>query len=351
MSVRLAKLAELVGGTLYGDGQREITGASTIRDVTAGGITLADNPAFFEQLRCSDAEAVVVSREGALSESFPDNIMYITVDNVREAFATIVNHFRPQQATAWPGISPAAHIHPTAKIADDVTIMPGCVIGESVVIESGVTLHPNVSVMSASRIGAGSTIFPGVTLYENTQIGERVIIHANAVLGAHGFGYEMQDGRHAPSPQLGNVVVHDDVEIGAATTIDRGTYGPTEIGEGTKIDNQVMIGHNCRIGKHNLLCANVGIAGSCTTGDYVVMAGQVGLRDHVDIASGVMLGAKAGVSESLTEAGKYLGAPAVPLRQEIQCLMARQKLPELRKLVKRLERQLNSRDERDRNAA
>jgi UDP-3-O-[3-hydroxymyristoyl] glucosamine N-acyltransferase len=151
----------------------------------------------------------------------------------------------------------------------------------------------------------------------------------------------MRDGRHMPSPQLGNVVLHDDVEIGAATTIDRGTYGSTVIGEGTKIDNQVMIGHNCRIGKHNLLCANVGIAGSCTTGDYVVMAGQVGLRDHVDIASGVMIGAKSGVSESLTESGKYLGSPAVPLRQEIQCLMARQKLPELRKMFKRLQREIS----------
>ena len=137
--------------------------------------------------------------------------------------------------------------------------------------------------MAGSQIGPDVTIFPNAVLYENTVVGPRCVIHAGAVLGAYGFGYYCVDGRHQLSAQLGNVVLGADVEIGAGTTIDRGTYGPTIIGEGTKIDNQVMVAHNCRIGRHNMLCSQVGIAGSTTTGDYVVMAGQVGVRDHVHI--------------------------------------------------------------------
>ncbi len=339
MSVRLAALAELVGGELTGDGQLEIQGAATIRDARPGEITLADDIGYLEPLRGCAATAAVVSPDVRQSD-VPGPISLITVPNARQAFATIVKMFGPQRETSCAGISPAATISPTASIASDVTILPGCFVGDDVVIESGCIIHANVTIMAGSRIGPNCTLFPAAVLYEETQLGQGVIVHAHAVLGAYGFGYEMQQGRHVLSAQLGKVVIGDFVEIGAGTTIDRGTFGATTIGEGTKIDNQVMIGHNCRIGRHNLLCAHVGIAGSCTTGDYVVMAGQVGLRDHVDIADQVMIGAQSGVSESLTEAGKYLGSPAVPLRQEIQCLMARQKLPELRKEVRRLEKQL-----------
>ena len=190
------------------------------------------------------------------------------------------------------------------------------------------------------RLGERVTVFPGSVLYENTIVGDRVIVHANVVLGAYGFGYELVDGHHELSPQLGHVEIGDDVEIGAGSTIDRGTYGATRIGEGTKLDNLVMIGHNCQIGRHNLLCAQVGIAGSSDTGDYVVMGGQVGVRDHIQLGDGVMVGAQSGVSESIDQAGRYLGAPAIPLRKEIQALCSRQKLPEMRKQLARLEKQV-----------
>ena len=333
MSVSLSALAELVAGRLSGDGSLRIHGAATVRDVGAGQITLVDDAGYLESLEQSPATAAVVG-EGLT----PTHVSHITVSDPRAAFAKIVEAFLPQRRGPAPGVSPQAHVDPSAQIADGVVISPHCYVGEGVQIGSGTILYPNVTVMDGSVLGAGCRLFPSVVLYENTRLGDRVTVHANATLGAHGFGYEVQDGRHLLSAQLGNVVVEDDVEIGANATIDRGTYGATRIGTGTKIDNLVMIGHNCRIGRHNLLCAHVGIAGSCTTGDYVVMAGQVGLRDHVEIADHVMIGAKSGVSEPLTEPGKYLGAPAVPLRQEIQCLMARQKLPELRKQLRRLER-------------
>jgi UDP-3-O-[3-hydroxymyristoyl] glucosamine N-acyltransferase len=177
-----------------------------------------------------------------------------------------------------------------------------------------------------------------VVLYENTVLGRQVIVHANAVLGAYGFGYSTVDGRHKLCAQLGYVEVGDQVEIGAGTTIDRGTYGPTLIGSGTKIDNLVQIGHNCRIGRHNLICSQVGIAGSCSTGEYVVMAGQVGLADHLHIADGAMLGAKAGVMPDALPGKRYLGAPAVEERQFFRSISLIQQLPEIRRQLHEAQR-------------
>ena len=338
MSVRLEALAELVGGTLTGDGQLRIEGAAPLRDARPGQITLADNARHFDQLLRSRATAAVVT-----PEVVPQGIAFITVDNARAAFAAIVHAFCPPRVRGATGISRHAHVHPTAVIAEDVTVEAGCVVGEEVSIGSGTVLHAGVTVMAGCRIGSNVTIFPRAVLYENTVVGRDCIIHAGAVIGAYGFGYEQHPQGHHLTPQLGNVIIEANVDIGANSTIDRGTYGATVIGEGTKLDNQVMIGHNCRIGKHNLLCAHVGIAGSCTTGDYVVMAGQVGVRDHIEIGDHVIIGAKSGVSGNLLAAGTYLGAPAVPVRQEIQTLMARQKLPGVLRDLRRIEKALASR--------
>ena len=182
------------------------------------------------------------------------------------------------------------------------------------------------------------TIFPNAVLYENTEVGPRCVIHANAVLGAYGFGYGFADGRHVLSAQLGNVVLGADVEIGAGATIDRGTYGPTTIGEGTKIDDLVMVAHNCRIGRHNMLCSQVGIAGSTTTGDYVVMAGQVGVRDHVHIGDRAVLGAMAGVTNDVPDGSRMIGIPATPEREQKIKQAALSKLPEMRRQLKQLQR-------------
>jgi UDP-3-O-[3-hydroxymyristoyl] glucosamine N-acyltransferase len=179
-------------------------------------------------------------------------------------------------------------------------------------------------------------------LYENTVVGPRCVIHAGVVLGAHGFGYCCEEGRHQLSAQLGNVILEADVEVGAGTTVDRGTYGPTIIGEGTKIDNQVVIAHNCRIGRHNMLCAQVGIAGSTTTGDYVVMAGQAGVRDHVHIGTQAMLGAKAGVMNDVPEGARFVGIPATPQREQMIKQAALAKLPEMRRQMKSLQQTVDA---------
>ncbi|MCL4194437.1 MAG: UDP-3-O-(3-hydroxymyristoyl)glucosamine N-acyltransferase, partial [Thermoguttaceae bacterium] len=203
------------------------------------------------------------------------------------------------------------------------------------------TIYPGVHILAGCKIGDDVTIFPNVVLYENTVIGARSVIHAGAVLGAYGFGYSSDQTGHRLSAQLGNVVVESDVEIGAGSTIDRGTYGPTTIGAGTKIDNQVMVAHNCTIGKHNMLCAQVGIAGSTTTGDYVVMAGQVGVRDHVRIGDRAILGAMAGVINDVPADARMVGIPATPEREQMIKQAALAKLPEMRRQLKQLQAEVN----------
>ena len=267
----------------------------------------------------------------------PEGLPAIQVDDVHRAFARSSCHFRPPRAARADRHQPAGRRSvPRRRSAEDVDIHPFATIGDDVTIGAGSTIHSGVHIMAGSQIGRDVTIFPNAVLYENTVVGPRCVIHANAVLGAYGFGYGFADGRHVLSAQLGNVVLEADVEIGAGTTIDRGTYGPTVIGEGTKIDDQVMVAHNCRIGRHNMLCSQVGIAGSTTTGDYVVMAGQVGVRDHVHIGDKAVLGAMAGVTNDVPDGARMIGIPATPERDQKIKQAAFSKLPEMRHDLKRL---------------
>lgn len=213
-------------------------------------------------------------------------------------------------------------VHDGATVADDVEI------------GSGTVIHAGSVIMAGCKIGQHVIIFPNAVLYEDCVIGDRSIIHAGAVLGAYGFGYDSGNGRHVRGPQLGYVEIQQDVEIGAGTSIDRGTYGSTVIGEGTKIDNLVMIAHNCRIGKHNIICSQVGIAGSTSTGDYVVMAGQVGIRDHVHIGNRAVLGAMTKIMNDIPEGETYVGLPATPIREQKLKQVVLAKLPEMRKQMK-----------------
>jgi UDP-3-O-[3-hydroxymyristoyl] glucosamine N-acyltransferase len=261
----------------------------------------------------------------------------IEVADVHAAFTRIVGAFRPPREVKRVDVSPRAVISPSAKIGPNVDIHPGAVIGDDVVVGAGSIIHSGVQLMAGCRLGENVVVFPNAVLYDDTIVGPRSIIHAGVVLGAYGFGYRTAAGRHELTAQLGNVEVGADVEIGAGTTIDRGTYGPTRIGEGTKIDDQVMIGHNCSIGRHNLLCAQVGIAGSSSTGDYVVMAGQAGVRDHVHIGDRAVLMAKAGIMNDVPEGAVMFGVPATPVREQMQQVAGVGRLPEMRKQLRALE--------------
>ena len=339
MTITLCQLAQLVEGQLLGDGDLAITGASIIRDAQPGEITLADNSKLAPQLAASRASAAVVT-----SKFIPSGLPCVVVDDVRAAFVSMLIHLRPPRKNSVTGIHPQAEVDFTAVISPSAYIGPGAkigprvIVGENVSIGGGCVLHGGVQIMAGCQLGEDCELLPNVVLYENSVLGQRVLIHAGTVVGAYGFGYECTQGRHQRSAQLGYVDIGSDVEIGACTTIDRGTYGATRIGEGTKIDNQVQIAHNCRIGRHNLICSHVGIAGSATTGDYVVLAGQVGLRDHVHIGDRSVICAQSGVMNDVPPSATFLGTPAIAERDQMHVWATSFKLPEMRKQLKALQR-------------
>ena len=339
MPITLCEIAELIQGNLQGDGSLPISGAAILRDAQPGDITLADNPRFAPQLLNCRASAAIVGRDFE-----PRNIPFICVDDVHRSFAKIVSHLQRQVSEHPSGIDLTAQVDSSASIAHTALIGPRAkigprvIVGENCEIGADSVLHGGVHLMANCRLGEGCELFPNVVLYENSQLADRVILHAAVVIGAYGFGYETKGGRHVRSAQLGNVVIEADVEIGAGTTIDRGTYGPTRIGEGTKIDNQVMIAHNCRIGKHNLICSHVGIAGSASTGDHVTLAGQVGLRDHVHVGDRAVICAQAGVMNEVPPGAMLVGSPAIAEREQLLVWAASYKLPELRKQFKALQK-------------
>ena len=336
MPVTLGELATLVGGELRGQAELLIDHALPLRShLPAACLTLVDKAQSLDALRSSNATAVVAPM-GLTEIELPA----ILVASPHAAFEQVIKHLRPARPVLFTGIHPAATIDSTAKIGNGVSIAASAVIGPGCTIGNNSRIHHGVSVMADCSVGDNCELFPGVVLYPTTRLGNRCTLHACCVLGAIGFGYRTTGGKHLPSAQLGWVELEDDVELGAAVTIDRGTYGPTRVGEGTKIDNQVMIGHNCNIGRHNLICAHVGIAGSSTTGDYVVLAGQVGIKDHIRIGDKVVVAAQSGVMHDLENGGVFCGTPAIPVKKHMQSVAQVQRLTDTRNDVKALQQQV-----------
>lgn len=337
----VAALAELVQGTVRGPAHRPILNAAGLDQAGPTDVSYVADARHVRDLLTTRAGACIVSdslsSDLLASSEIPSLIL---VPDPLDAFLQVLQTFRPQRSRPQGGVSPAAHIDASAEYGADCNILPGAYISAGAKIGPGCDIYPGVFIGEDCRIGANCTIYPQGVLYAGVVLKDRVIVHASAVLGADGFGYRFRDGRFEKIPQLGWVEIEEDCEIGACATIDRGMIGPTVIGAGTKIDNMVMIGHNCRIGRHNAFASQVGLAGSVTTGDYVRMAGQVGIADHVHIGQAAVLGAKAGVHGDLAASQTYLGAPARPEAEAIRVLMAQTKLPDMRKQLRELERQV-----------
>ncbi|MEM6472296.1 MAG: UDP-3-O-(3-hydroxymyristoyl)glucosamine N-acyltransferase [Planctomycetota bacterium] len=331
MEFRLDELAELVGGKLYGDASKRCDGTNPPGLSTESQLSMVvdgDVVSFDQKHRA----IAVLTPEYCESSTTAQ----IVVADPHAAFAVVVAKYRPPVAPSLPGVGADSSV----EIANSAKVHPSATICSHVTIGERSLVMPGVVIMEGSTIGEDCIIYPGVTVYPLTQIDDRVVVHAGSVIGANGFGYRQNNGRHLPLAQLGYVHIHHDVEIGACVTIDRGSYGATTIGEGTKIDNQVMIAHNCQIGRHNLICSQVGIAGSCTTGDYVILAGQVGLKDHIHLADHTIVGAKAGVMDDCEGNQVYLGAPAMPQREQMQIFALQRKLPDMRRELKMLRKQM-----------
>jgi UDP-3-O-[3-hydroxymyristoyl] glucosamine N-acyltransferase len=340
VSATLRQLAELVQGELIGDGDLVISAAKPLGEAEAGDVTFVEDEKHAAGLSKTKASAAVVP--DCLSTN---GLSAIKVSDPLAAFVTIVRHLHGRVDAPTRGIDSRAAIHASAQIGPDAIISPFVVVGQDCVIGARCRLHSGVVLGRFCRLGNDVTIYPNAVLYDGTILGNRVLIHANSVIGADGFGYRTHGDRHVKVPQLGHVEIGDDVEIGACSTVDRGTFQPTRIGEGTKIDNLVQVGHNCRIGRHNLFVSHIGVAGSCSTGDYVVIAGQAGIVDHVHIGDRAVVGAQAGVTKDVPPGIRVLGSPATPEHEQKRIMMNLMKLPEIRKDVKKIKQHLGLKDE------
>jgi UDP-3-O-[3-hydroxymyristoyl] glucosamine N-acyltransferase len=334
MSYTAVQIAEILQGQVDGDGSIQITGLAPADCARAGELTFAENAAYFSAAEQSQAGAILVS--GPLSSS---KKTVIRVPSARVAVARLLPLFFPSEGMPQ-GIHPSAVIAESAKIDPTAHIGPHCVVGPRVQVGARSILMSGNDLRADCKLGDEVCLFPNVVLYRGTQVGHRVSIHAGTVIGSDGFGYVLDEGRQRKVLQLGNVVIHDDVEIGANAAIDRGTFGPTTIGQGTKIDNLVHIAHNVTIGRHCLIMGQVGFAGSTHLGDYVVVASQSGIADHVKVDNQAVIGAKSGVMRDVPAGARMLGIPAAPDRQAKRQMIALQQLPDLLHRMRDLENEV-----------
>lgn len=342
MQNSVEELAALVGGTVEGDGELQIFRARPITHAGPGDITFVEDSRHARTLLSSQASAAVVGPDFQLIT--PRTL--VRVAKPLDAFGKIADHFQAPRRLMPPGIHPQSSIAASVKLGSDVGVGPYVVIGDDVSIGDRCRLMPGVVIGAGCRLGDDVVLYPNVVLYPDTVLGNRVIIHSGSVLGADGFGYRMEGGRHVKVPQRGHVEIGDDVEIGANSAIDRATFLTTHVADGTKIDNLVQIAHNCQIGRHNLVVSQVGLAGSCKTGDYVVIAGQAGIKDHITLGDGAIVEAMAGVMEDVPAGEKWVGAPAMNARNQFRLFGLIRKLPELREKLMELARHVDEIEQR-----
>jgi UDP-3-O-[3-hydroxymyristoyl] glucosamine N-acyltransferase len=338
----IAELAAHVGGRVRGDRDVVITRVAGLESAGAGEITFAEDSKLLERARESKAACLIVP-EGALVEA----PCVIEVKRPKLAFALIAELLHPPKHLDG-AIHPTAIVAESASVDESARVGAWVEIGESAVVGAGTQIHAGAVVGADVKLGRDCVIHPNVVLYDNVTLGDRVILHANVVVGADGFGYvpDEQNFRHK-FPQIGTVVIGDDVEIGAGTCIDRGALGETRIGRGTKIDNLVQIAHNVHVGERVVIAAQTGISGSTVLEDDVIIGGQVGMGDHAHVLSGAIVGSKAGILPGkIVRAGVWWGIPVQPLDEYKRLNAHMNRLPQMREELKELRRQLRELQEK-----
>jgi UDP-3-O-[3-hydroxymyristoyl] glucosamine N-acyltransferase len=318
-TMRLSELAEKIGACVVGDRSLEISGVAGVASAASGDIVFAEDEQNFAAALKSQASSVIA---GGFAEKVPSSKAVLIVSNPRLAFARAASFLRGD--AHFVGVHPSAVIDASAKLSNGVSVGANAVIGRSVIGERA-NIGAACVIGDGVELGEDCHIYPNVTIYSGSRLGNRVIVHAGAVLGSDGFGYvpDRKSGSHEKFPQIGKLEIGDDVEIGANTTIDRGALETTRIGRGTKIDNLVHIGHNCRFGEDVIIAAQAGFSGSITIENNVVIGGQVGVGEHARIQEGVLLGGQAGVLPKKILRGKgvaFWGTPAKPLREYLRSL-------------------------------
>ncbi len=336
VTITAAALATLVAGELVGDPAATVASVATLAEAGPDALSWLGDPKYLPRLATSQAAIVLVPQQCEV----PPGRTVIRVADPDLALCTALQALMPPMDDIPPGVDFSARVAPDATVTG-TRIGPNVYVGPQAMVGPGTRLYPGVYVGLGCRIGRDCTLYANAVVREHSVLGDRVTIHANATIGADGFGYLQRGGEHRKIPQIGHVVIEDDVEIGANTCIDRARSGVTLIGRGSKIDNLVQIGHNVRLGKHCILISQCGVSGSTTLGDYVVLAGQVGLIDHLRIGQRVVVAAKSGVSSDIPDGQVYRGIPAVPNNEYSRSAVVVRKLPkvveQLRDLQKRIE--------------
>jgi UDP-3-O-[3-hydroxymyristoyl] glucosamine N-acyltransferase len=320
------------------DAGRAISGVATLAEAGPGDISFLGSDAYLPQFRTTRAAAVIVQKRVKLTGD--SAVPIFIVDDADMAIAKLLEHFAPPQPQLPPGIDPSAKIDPTAAIAPDAAIGPHVFVGARSRIGARCQLHPGVYIGDDVTIGDHCTLFPNVVIRERITLGQRIIIHAGTVLGTDGFGYRWDGTRHAKIPQIGTVIIEDDVEIGSCVCIDRAKFSSTRVGRGTKIDNLVQIAHNVQIGPHCIIVGQVGLAGSVTLGAGVILGGQTAVRDHITIGDGAMTAACSAIAEDVEPKTIVSGMPALPHRQSLREQAALRRLPDLVTQVRKLQEEI-----------
>jgi len=328
----VSEIAKQLQGEVVGDGNAVLNSFAPAARAQPGDLTFAENEEFFARAENSAATAIIADQRFGSARK-----ILILVPNARIAFAKALALFFPEPAKP-AGIHPLSVVAASASVDPSAHIGPHCTVGERVKIGARCVLQAGNFIGDDSTLADDVNLFPNVTVYPRTEIGKRVRIHAGTVIGSDGYGYVLDGGFHRKVPQIGSVIIGDDVEIGANVTIDRGALGPTIIGKGTKIDNLVQIAHNVEIGEHCIVIAQVGIAGSTKLGNYVVLAGQVGIGGHLKIGNQATVGAQAGVMTDIPDKATWLGAPAQPDKDFKRQVIALRRLPDLLKRIAEFER-------------
>ncbi|MEY3369318.1 MAG: hypothetical protein RI973_2473 [Bacteroidota bacterium] len=337
MQIAAKEIASMLGGILEGDPEVRVHRPGKIEEGGIGTLTFLANPKY-ENFAYTTASAVLLAPEGFTPARPVAAAALIRVPNVYDAMRQLMEQFAGAMAPVASGVEAGAFVHPTARLGENVAVGQFSVISEDASIGEGTVLHPQVFIGKNVKVGSHCVLYPGVKVFHDCEIGDHCVLHANVVVGSDGFGFVPQaDGSYRKLPQLGNVVIEGQVEIGANTTIDRATLGSTFIRQGVKLDNLIMVAHNVEIGENTVIAAQAGIAGSTKIGKNCRIGGQAGFVGHIAVADGTQVQAQSGVAASVAEPGRALyGSPAIPYSDYLRAYAVFKKLPELYKKLNSL---------------
>jgi UDP-3-O-[3-hydroxymyristoyl] glucosamine N-acyltransferase len=341
MKKTLAEIAKEIQGRVVGDGALLIKGICGIKEARPGDLTFLANDKYISLAAMTEASAIIVGKDVLVKGK-----SVVQVDDPSAAFSKIVFMIKEDFTPRIKGVHPSAVIDPSAVIGEGVGIGPCVVVEKGARVGRNTVICAGCFIGQKTSLGENCLVYPNVTLRENVTIGNHVIIHSGTVVGADGFGYTVVDGAHVKIPQMGTVIIEDDVELGACVTIDRARFDKTFIGRGTKIDNLVQIGHNAYIGRHCIIIALAGVAGSCHIGDHVIVAGQAGMGGHLNIGDGAVIAAQSGVIKDVAPGAKMFGTPAKEYKTAVREMGLTSRLPQYVERLTALEAKIKALEEK-----